>query len=314
MPAAPTFTTSRTGSASSSGSAPTKNLPWLELTLRLKPATLPSAEALLQLAGSISIAVADGGEAPILEPAPGTTPLWPTITVRALFEQTADATALCSLLRPLTEAEPGLALISDAEIQSRAATPILTVEIGPRLAIVPAETLPDSDPRALGLHMGLAFGTGGHPTTRLCLEWLERELEPGVSVLDFGAGTGVLALAALKLGAARATAVDIEPQALTATRRNAELNGLEGLLTIGTPDGLDGQQFDLIFANILARPLIELAGTFARHQPAGARIVLSGILESQLAEVASCYEGMYETFASRKLSGWGLLTGTRRAV
>lgn len=272
------------------------------------------AEALLQLAGSISIAFADGGDAPILEPAPGTTPLWPTIAVRALFEHTADPAAIYTLLRPLAEGEPGLAPISDAEIESRAAMPILPAEIGPKLAIVPAETLPDSDPRALGLHMGLAFGTGGHPTTRLCLEWLERELAPGVNVLDFGAGTGVLALAALKLGAAHATAVDIEPQALTATRRNAELNGLEGLLTIVTPDKLNGQQFDLILANILARPLIELAATFAGHQPAGARIVLSGILDSQLAELESCYEGRYEKFASRKLSGWGLLTGTRRAV
>jgi ribosomal protein L11 methyltransferase len=291
-----------------------KDSAWLELTLRLKPEALPQTEALLALAGSVSIAVADAGEAPILEPAPGATPLWPSLTVRALFPDNVDADALGMLVGPLAEGEPAFARIADAAIVARSAAPIVAIEIGPRLAIVPAEALPTADRRALGLHMGLAFGTGSHPTTRLCLEWLERELEPGISVLDYGSGSGILALAALKLGAASATAVDTEPQARTATKRNAELNGLTGALTISSPESLATQRFDLIVANILARPLIELAASFARLQPAGGRIVLSGILGSQLAEVESHYSAGYEAFSSRELSGWGLLTGTRRAV
>lgn len=287
---------------------------WLELTLRLDAGALPRAEALLELAGALSIAIADGGDAPILEPEPGTTPLWPTVTVRALFGAGADPDAIAALLGPLGEGEPKLERITAAAIDASTAAPILPIDVGPRLSIVPAEALGNADERALGLHMGLAFGTGRHPTTRLCLDWLERELAPGMRVLDYGAGTGILALAALKLGAARATAVDIEPQALTAARRNAELNGLEASLAVRSPETLGAERFDLILANILARPLIALAGRFAESQPEGGRILLSGVLVAQLPEVEARYREWYEALEARELAGWGLLTGTRRAV
>jgi ribosomal protein L11 methyltransferase len=289
-------------------------LAWLELTLRLQAEAFPRAEALLELAGAMSIAFSDAADTPILEPAPGTTPLWPAIVVRALFADGADPAAIVALVGPLAEAEPMLARVDDADIEARARSPIVPVQIGPRLTVVPAESLPDADDRALGLHMGLAFGTGSHPTTRLCLEWIERELEPGIDVLDYGSGSGILALAALRLGAAHATAIDTEPQALAATRRNAELNGLLDLVTIGSPEALPASGFDLVVANILARPLIELAETFAAHQPAGGRIVLSGVLDSQLPALRSRYAAWYQTFATRELAGWGLLTGVRRAV
>jgi ribosomal protein L11 methyltransferase len=289
-------------------------LAWLELTLRLRAEVLPRAEALLELAGAVSIAFSDAGDAPILEPAPGTTPLWPAIEVRALFADGADPAAIVALVGPLAEGEPTVSRIDAADIEARTRAPIVPLQIGPRLAVVPAESLPDADDRALGLHMGLAFGTGSHPTTRLCLEWIERELEPGISVLDYGAGSGILALAALKLGAAHATATDTEPQALAAAGRNARLNDLEESLTIGPPEAVPALHFDLIVANILARPLIELAETFAGHQSAGGRIVLSGVLDSQLPELKSRYAAWYEAFATRQLAGWGLLTGVRRAV
>lgn len=287
---------------------------WLELTLRLRAEALPRAETLLELAGALSIAIADGGDSPILEPAPETTPLWPTVRLRALFDEGADLSPIGALLRPIAEGEPKIERLSQAAIDASTAAPILPIDIGPSLAIVPADALADSDQRALGLHMGLAFGTGRHPTTRLCLDWLARELEPGMHVLDYGAGSGVLALAALRLGAAHATAIDIEPQALTAARRNAELNGLAAQLSIGLPETLGTERFDLILANILAQPLIELVASFADRQPAGGRIVLSGILTAQLDEIESCYAARYEAFEKRELAGWGLLTGTRRAV
>ncbi len=134
----------------------------------------------------------------------------------------------------------------------------------------------------------------------------------GIRVLDYGAGSGILALSALKLGAKHATAVDIEPQALTATRRNAELNGLERSIDIGLPEIAANQKYHLIVANILARPLAELAGVFAGFQLSGGMIALSGILGSQLDELESHYERDYGEFARREHSGWGLLTATRR--
>jgi ribosomal protein L11 methyltransferase len=284
---------------------------WLELTLRLRAEDFPGVEALLTLAGATSIAISDDGDTPILEPAPGTTPLWPTIRARALFDAATDPQAIGGLLGPIDARDIEFKLISDAEISANAQAPISPVDIGPRLKIVPADALDRTDRRLLGLHMGLAFGTGQHPTTRLCLEWLEREMPAGIRVLDYGAGSGVLALAALQLGATHVTAIDNEPQALAAAERNARLNGLERSIRIAPPEMLEADRFDLIVANILARPLIELADDFAGRQSAGGRIVLSGILASQLDELENHYRTYYEDFARQELADWGLLTGTR---
>lgn len=281
---------------------------WLELTLTIPADTLAQAEALLELAGAESIAISNDGDDPILEPEPGTVPLWPTLTIRALFDPGVDADAIAAVLRPI--AAGGLLIRSIADASAKA-EPIRPLDVGPRLAIVPAESFTQTDARTLGLHMGLAFGTGRHETTRLCLAWLEREMTAVRSVLDYGTGSGVLALAALKLGASRATAVDNDPQALVATRRNAELNGLEDRLRITQPGEMTGR-FDLILANILAGPLIALRERFAARQPAGGRIVLSGILVTQLDEVQSRYRERYEDFARDSLGEWGLLTARRR--
>ena len=285
---------------------------WLELTLRLRAQDFPRAEALLLLAGAISISISDDGDSPILEPEPGTTPLWPKITAHALFDEGVDPKAITNLFGPIEQNEASLKHISDAAVSASTHDPIRAVDIGPRLAIVPADTLDSADERTLGLHMGLAFGTGQHPTTRLCLEWLEREMRTGLRVLDYGTGSGVLSLAALKLGADHATAIDNEPQALAATERNAKFNGLQEAIRIGPPETLEPDSFDLIVANILARPLIDLADTFRQCQPAGGRIVLSGLLASQLDELECRYEPYYEDFARQELADWGLLTGTRR--
>jgi ribosomal protein L11 methyltransferase len=286
---------------------------WLELTLRLPAEALPRAEALLQLAGALSISISDDGDSPILEPEPGTTPLWPKLTARALFDDSTDAQSLTALLEPIANGDLKLERLEDEAVRSAGYQSIEPVEIGPRLAIAPAESLVPGDARTLGLNMGLAFGTGQHPTTRLCLEWLEREMPAGLSVLDYGAGSGVLALAALKLGAASATAIDNEPQALVATESNAKLNGLLASIRIGLPETLGTEKYDLIFANILARPLIALADYFADRQSAGGRIVLSGILETQIDEVQGRYASVYGSFQRHLLGDWALLTGTRRS-
>jgi len=285
---------------------------WQQLTLRLPATELPRAESLLELAGAISISLRDDGDTEILEPEPGTTPLWPELVLRALFTADLDLGALLEILPGPGGLRPELATLTDEEVAAAALQTIEPIEIGPRLAIVPAETTTVSPERALRLNMGLAFGTGRHPTTRLCLQWLESATLDGLRVLDYGCGTGVLALAALKLGAREAVAIDNEPQALAATRRNAELNQLQAHIGIGLPGVPLAGTFGLVLANILARPLLELADTFAASQAAGGRIVLSGLLESQLDEVENHYQRWYETFDRRTLEGWGLLTAVRR--
>jgi ribosomal protein L11 methyltransferase len=203
-------------------------------------------------------------------------------------------------------------LLDDEDLADASRQVIRPVRIGPRLTIVPAEDFP-ADARAdtLALHMGLAFGTGQHPTTRLCLEWLEREVRGAETILDYGCGTGILALAALRLGAARATAIDNEPQALDAARANAILNRLESRIVIAPPERLGETSFDIILANILAQPLIELAESFAARQTPRARIALSGLLAPQLDLVEAAYAPFYEPTDRRELSGWGLLIAER---
>jgi ribosomal protein L11 methyltransferase len=160
--------------------------------------------------------------------------------------------------------------------------------------------------------MGLAFGTGEHATTALCLEWLERHVASGMTVLDYGCGSGILALAALALGARFAYAVDTDPQALTATRANAALNGAAERLFVDAPEKLPAVVVDMLVANILAGPLIELAPTFAERVVPGGMVVLSGILESQAARVAAAYAPHLENVDQAAREGWVRLAGRRR--
>ena len=282
---------------------------WLELTLRLTADACPKAETLLELSGALSITITDDGDSPILEPETGTTPLWPKLTLRAIFDEDVASDAVKRLLEPVVGTDLEFARVSDAP--EAAAEAIHPIEVGPTLRIVPAEAMDPTDEHSLGLHMGLAFGTGRHPTTLLCLKWIEQEKPAGLTVLDYGAGSGVLALAALRLGADSAVAIDNEPQALISTRENARLNDLADRIQTGAPDDLDGGSFDLILANILARPLIERAEMFARMQEPGGRIALSGILVSQLDEVEAAFADFYRDFARSQLDGWGLLTARR---
>jgi ribosomal protein L11 methyltransferase len=288
-------------------------LAWLAVTIRIAASELEGAEALLRLAGAEAISIGDAADTPLFEPEPGTTPLWPALTLRALFDERLDRGALTALLQSLTGSPAEFTIVDDDDIERGLRQIVEPIGIGPRLKLVAAGDPAASDGNALALHMGLAFGTGRHPTTRLCLEWIEAEMRPGLTVLDYGCGSGVLALAALRLGARHATAVDSEPQALEATRANAKLNGLDARIRIGPPDALGNGAFDVILANILAEPLVALAPTFAAHQQPGARIVLSGILTAQAPRVTAAHAGSYEAFDRREADGWVLLTARRRS-
>ncbi len=183
--------------------------------------------------------------------------------------------------------------------------------VGPRLWVVPSWHRPPPAPAiSLVVDPGLAFGTGEHPTTRLCLAWLDRVVRGGERVLDFGCGSGILAIAAMKLGARMALGIDIDPEALAVSAANARRNGVH--LTLCLPGQAPPFAADLVTANILANPLVELAPTLAGRTRPGGRIALSGILETQSADVGRAYAPWFDLAPLRQESGWVLLTGRRR--
>ena len=289
-------------------------MPLQQLLVRLDAGDVAHAEALLQLAGAEALILDSAGGEPVWEPAPGEAPLWGRVLLRALFADGVDLSAAASLLAGLqSAAEIRIAPLADADWMRARRHKIRPRKIGEKLLLTPAEEhAADSARRQIKLHMGLAFGTGEHPTTLLCLEWLDGHLEPGQTVLDYGWGSGVLAIAALRLGAAYAWAVDTERQALDATAANAELNAVADRLWIGAPGALEPVEADVIVANILARPLQQLAPRFAARTRYGGHIVLSGILEDQADSVVSAYTGEFEDFEHAQRAGWVRIAARRR--
>jgi ribosomal protein L11 methyltransferase len=284
-----------------------------QLTLRLAAADVPRAESLLELAGAETLSLGDAADDPVLEPARDTAPLWPNVVLRALFPATADLERLGAMLRNVFPAMPiEIKTLHDADWQGALRQAFTARPIGTRAWLAPAEdTATPVGRTCIRLHMGLAFGTGEHPTTALCLEWLEAHVHRGVAI-DYGCGSGVLAIAALALGATYGFAVDNDPQALEATQANAALNGLTERLFIGLPEALPPVVADVLAANILASPLIELAPQFAGQVRARGALVLSGILEAQAAQVLAAYEPFFTGFECVARSGWVRLTATRR--
>lgn len=268
-------------------------MPWLELQLTIDRATQPEAEAALQELGALSVTLMDADadtpdEAAILEPGPGETPLWKSLALLALFEAGADRKRL---VQALHEALPGLPPdriafreVADRDWERAWMDRFRPMRFGRRLWIHPWNVDPPADAArsVVRLDPGLAFGTGTHATTALCLEWLDGLDLAGCTLLDYGCGSGVLAIAALKLGAAMALAVDNDPQALSATRDNATRNGVASRLHAYTPDELPADpRADVLVANILAGSLDALAPRFAGSCKPGARFALSGILAGQ---------------------------------
>lgn len=280
------------------------------------------SDALLD-AGALSVDIADpdagtAGETPLYgEPGVAAEARWPTARLTALFPAGADAAkALAEAGADLGFATPPHETHAVAEQDWVRATQaqFAPIRIHDRLWIVPSWCDPP-DPAAINVKLdpGLAFGTGSHPTTRLCLEWLARELEPGASVLDYGCGTGILAIAAARLGAGHVVGVDVDPQAVDAARANATANHVAA--TFMLPEGLargSAGTFDVVVANILANPLRLLAPVLAARVYAGGRIVLSGILADQAADVAAAYARWFimDIWNSGK-DGWVVLAGAR---
>ena len=263
-------------------------------------------------------------------------PLWPTIVVRAVFAADADAdqvrAALSSVhgLDPLLAGKAQFDSVADRVWEREWLKDFKPMRFGRRLWVCPGGQRPDAEaigPNAdvvlLELDPGLAFGTGTHATTALCLEWLDsgaatsndvaRPWLAGAEVIDYGCGSGILAIAALRLGARRAVAMDIDPQALLATRENAERNGVLDRVRVTADRNVEKAEADVLLANILAGPLVDLAPLLAARIRVGGRIALSGLLVGQADAVTAAYRPWFDVGLTGERDGWGLLTGCRRA-
>jgi len=283
-------------------------------------AALAWSDALLE-AGALSVDLSDpfadtDDESPLFgEPGTPTEDAWALSRVNALFAQGADIAGVvvavageCGLDVPSYELVP----VAEEDWVRNTQAQFGPIEIGPGFFIVPSWVAPP-DPSALNLRLdpGLAFGTGSHPTTRLCLEWLRGCVRGGETLLDYGCGSGILAIAAAKLGAGAVTGVDLDAQAIVASRANAASNGVAGSFL--QPDDFGAGRYDIVVANILANPLVLLAPALAARVAPGGRIALSGILEAQAAEVTAAYAPWFTLATSRASEGWVLLTANQAA-
>jgi ribosomal protein L11 methyltransferase len=292
-------------------------MPFHQLVIELPGADVPRAEEACSRLGAIAVSLFDGGDEPLLEPGPGETPLWQAVRLRAIFPVSINpgiAAATLQAVLALPAASVRAEHVEDRVWEREWLKDFRPMRFGRRLCVVPAGQAPDATSAVvLELDPGLAFGTGTHATTALCLEWLDARIRGGERVLDYGCGSGILGLAALSLGAGSAAAFDIDPQALTATRENAARLGLAARVVVaGRPEALAGT-FDIVLANILAGPLIELAPRLASLARAGGEIVLAGMLEAQAAEVAQAYRPWFHIAPAAERDGWALLAGRRRA-
>ena len=279
------------------------------LTLTIPAAEATTVEALLTLAGAVSVSYEDAASTVLLEPTPGTEPLWPVVALRALFEDDVDTARINRLLAPTCrDAEPAWDSLADQDWRAALEQRAEPLEIGRRLLIVPADWSGQTTRTVVRLNIGFAFGTGQHPTTALCLEWLERHTLERATVLDFGCGSGVLAVAALRLGAAEAWGTDTEPQALTATRRNAERNGVGSALRLGPPDAIPIVGCDVVLANIIAGTLIRSSTWIAERVAPNGWLVLSGLLEHQRDAVQAAFADRFVDFEYAARGGWLRLT------
>lgn len=276
---------------------------WLQVIIEANAQTVESISASLFELGAMSVTLQDAEDQPVYEPLPNETPLWEKIQIIGLFEATDPMTMQTQLQAMLPPYR--LQWLADRAWSRLCLNNVQPMQFG-RLWICPSWQTPP-DPQAINLFLdpGLAFGTGTHATTSLCLEWLAQQSQLKEKIfIDYGCGSGILAVAAVKLGATQVWAVDHDPQALIATKENAEKNGVESHIQVVTPEQLPTIKADGLIANILAIPLCQLAETFADLLLPKAPIVLSGILQAQFAQVNSSYAPYFTITETQEREGW----------
>jgi ribosomal protein L11 methyltransferase len=282
-------------------------------------ARVATAEAALFDAGALSVTLTDAVDDAILEPAPGEVRLWPQTVLQALFPaETASPESIIVLASALGLSAESICVerVADRVWEREWLKDFHSMRFGRRLWIVPTHEQPPADPQSVCVRLdpGLAFGTGTHPSTALCLTWLDSRLQAGVEVIDYGCGSGVLAIAAAMLGAGGAQAFDIDPQALIATRDNAATNHVQHLVQVReSAQGLKAP-VDVVIANILAGTLVELAPQLCAMLRAGGQLVLAGILKQQVHEVRAGFAPWMDLAVFAERDGWSALCGTLKGA
>ena len=297
-------------------------MPWLQMKLAINPSLAEQFEDLLLSAGALSVTYQDSDDQPIYEPELGTTPLWSNTAITGLFDAEVDMQACQDFLRlsyqqmRQEEAFPKLyiEILEDKDWEREWMKSYKPMQFGDRLWVCPSWCdAPNPNAVNLMLDPGLAFGTGTHPTTELCLRWLDSIDTENKTVTDYGCGSGILGVAALLLGAKSVLAVDIDKQALLATNTNLARNNLGSeSLNVYLPEQAPDQATDILVANILSGPLVELAPVLAQRVKSAGLLALSGLLANQQQDIIDAYSPWFELLPAVELDGWIRVVGTRK--
>jgi ribosomal protein L11 methyltransferase len=293
---------------------------WRQFVMDLETLHPDRVEEVFARHGAQSITFTDAGDNPVLEPAPGATPMWHDMRITGLFSADVDLTLLQDDMKASFDIDTlpahDISTLEDRDWEREWLKDFGPMQFGERLWVLPGEsTVSDEAAVVVRLDPGLAFGTGTHATTALCLEWLDSLSLQGKTMLDYGCGSGVLAIAALKLGCRNAVAMDIDSQAVSATQLNAARNDVDARLSVIAHAADITGEFDVVVANILAGTLIELAEQISGHVNCGCLLALSGILSEQVGEVLTAYRPWIEFDEAIEMEHggqtWARLTGRR---
>lgn len=292
-------------------------MPWIQLKINTQAELAEQVGEMLSANGAQAVTFNDAKDTPLYEPKPGEIPLWPDTQVVGLYDAEFDMKRVVLQLEKSKILGKGfkhkMDPLEDKDWEREWMDNFHPIQFGKRLWICPSwRDIPDPDAVNVMLDPGLAFGTGTHPTTSLCLQWLDALQLEQKTVVDFGCGSGILAIAALKLGAEKAIGIDIDPQALLASKDNAGRNDIADKLDVFLPQDQPDMQADIVLANILAAPLRELRGVITNYCKSGGLLVMSGILATQAEEINELYAADFDMEPIAIEGDWARVSGKKR--